>query len=480
MAKRRPDEDDDLGFRTPTKRPTGKRPREEAPEPEREDEPAPKAKQETGRTRRKEPEPPPAPAASAPARASGKGGKALPLLLGLGVAGLVGGVALAVLSGGAPPPPIETTRIQPERPKQPDRTPEVTTPAAVEPRPVAPPPVRPQPEPEPVEAPTEAAPPEKSPRSIEDVLAELATRSGAHAEVARALEEFLAVIDPTGLRDPGPGFENYLERRRQEEALLERIRSMGPHAVEALQDMFVGLEHQQFRLFLGKALAGIPGPEALGAVGALLGQFKDVPLQTTLVRYLPQTPESADLLATALQGEEDANLRCMLIKEYSDRLGGDLTRGSELFRQAATGDPNPNVRAEAVTILGRRGDPADQQLLEQIARNEPILAIRQRAIEAYGQTGKEAALPYLEQLTRDPSSSQNVAASAVLAIGKVGGDQALATLDLLAQTHHDEEIRRRANRLAQSLRRAKERNPEDEADVPPIRVGPGATPIERH
>ncbi len=498
MAKRRAshEDDDDVGFRTPTKREvkrkkeTGRtrrdrgREREEAAPAERPDKKKADKKKETGRAPRREREPAPAapptaskaaaPAASAGAPAVPR--KAVPLLAGLGAALLLGVALLALLKGGTPPPPPETTAITPVQATH-SATSDPATPAPPE-RPIE----RPTPavtpvEPPPIEQPAEVEAPDGAPK---DPLEELAGRSATHAEVARILDEYTALFDERALRDPGPGFENFLERRRKEEELLERVRAMGPLAVDALSDMLLGLDHRQYRLFLGKALAGIEGPDALAAVGNILGQVKDVSLQTTMVRYLPQTAEAADLVGAAFQGEEDANLRTLLMREYAQRLGDDLSRGGDMFRDTAQNDPDPNVRAEAVTILGKRGDPADQQLLEGIITSESNLAIRQRAIDSYGATAKEAGLPFLESILRDPDSSRNVRASAVLAIGKAGGDQALATLDVVAQTDPDPEIRRRADNMARSLRRAKEQNPEDRVDdPPPIQVGPGQ-PIERN
>jgi len=514
MGKR--DDDDDFGFRTPTKRSGGEsKPKRDTGRRER---PSGKAKRATGRAARPDKRDtgrtarpdkrdagdaardagdaaPPAKRdtgraarpktgkhkAAAPAAGGSGAAKTVPLVAGLGVAALVGIAAVALLGRETrtPDPIRETARIRVDQPATPAATarPDEAPPQI---RPVAPPPrpVRPA-----APAPEEEAPDPEAEKDIAALLAELAGRSPTHAEVARILEELNEVFDPAALRDPGPGFERFLERRRKEQELLERIQAMGPIAVDALQEMLMGLDHRQYRLFLGKALAGIEGPEALAAVQAVLGQLKDVSLQTTMIRHLPQTPDAADLVGQAMKGEQDANLRAMLLREYHQRVGDDPTRGAEVFRDAALSDPDPNVRAEAVTILGRRGDPSDQALLEEIISKEDNLSIRQRAIVALGETAKEGALTFLEDLSRDPNASLNVRASAVLAIGKVGGEQAIRSLDLLAQTDPSPEIRTRANRLAQSLRRAQERaaSGEDDAVEPgPVQIGPGSAPIEKN
>ena len=65
---------------------------------------------------------------------------------------------------------------------------------------------------------------------------------------------------------------------------------------------------------------------------------------------------AATTIASALQGEESGNLRTMLLREYNKRLDENDLAGLDIMRGLALNDPDPNVRAEAVTILGRRGD----------------------------------------------------------------------------------------------------------------------------
>jgi HEAT repeat protein len=164
----------------------------------------------------------------------------------------------------------------------------------------------------------------------------------------------------------------------------------------------------------------------------------------------------------------------MLLREYSRRVGEGDDAGRELFRRVAVEDQDPNVRAEAITLIGRRGDQRDAELLERICQNEEQLPIRQRAIVSYAETGKDRSLPYLEGLARDTAQALPIRASAVLAIGRVGGDQALRALDTLAQTDPDQEIRTRAQRLAASLRTRAQAERDTPIDTDPVRVIPGA------
>ena len=151
-----------------------------------------------------------------------------------------------------------------------------------------------------------------------------------------------------------------------------------------------------------------------------------------------------------------------------------------LFRNAATADADPNVRAEAVSILGRMGDPANAPLMEQIARDEQTpLQIRQRAIVSYAETAGEGSLRYLEDLARNQQAGVPVRASAVLAIGRVGGDGAIRSLETIAATDPDQEIRSRAQRLAASLRARQQADAQGPArvDEAPLRTGPGGAEV---
>jgi hypothetical protein len=394
------------------------------------------------------------------------------MIAGLGAALILGGVIAALMSEGEPPKPIrkltkvDSFKITPERQAA---------------RPVAKPPAAfPQPlEPLIDDLIEEAAEPAPTEEPKGDALEELAKKSSTHAALARLLEEYAALFDPTAMHTSGPLLQNFRERQQREQELLERLRAMGPGAVAALKDMLLGLDNRQFRIFLGKGLAGIGGPDALAAVSAILGEVKDVALQTTLVRFLPPDPDSARTIGEAIAHEENGNLRCMLLREYHRRLAPTDESGRDIFREAALNDADANVRAEAVTIIGRRGDARDQALMEQIIAGEQNLSIRQRAIVSYAETGGEGSLVFLENLVRQPNTALPVRASAVLAIGRVGGDQAIQTLDLIAQTDQSPEIKVRAERLVQSLRRrqAEAQNPNGGKTSPirtPMRIGGGA------
>lgn len=313
-------------------------------------------------------------------------------------------------------------------------------------------------------------------------LDELARRSPNHAELARILGEF-ADLFRSDIMAQNPMLEDFQARQKREDELIARIRALGPQAAGALMDMLLGLDNRAQQIFLAKGLAGIPGAEALDAVSKILGQNKDVAIQTTLIRFLPADPSSSEMVARAFQGEQNPHLRTMLMRELSAREQEGGHGAAELFRQAALQDPDPNVRAEAVSIIGRRGDAGDAAVMEQLARSEQNQQIRQRAIVSYAETAGQGSLRYLEDLARDPQAGLPIRASAVLAIGRVGGDGAIRSLETIAATDPDQEIRTRAQRLSASLRARQQSEAQGPArvDEQPLRLGPGgaeAAPLQ--
>jgi len=407
--------------------------------------------------------------------ASGSGGnKALVAAGGLGLV-VIGGLAVMLLMAEPPPkkPKLKVAQIVPVQ--QPSQAPvgPITAPQPVahQPQPVAQ-------QPKPVAQQPKATPkPSRPAYRPGKTLDELAKKSATHAAVARLLEDHMAIFDPAALRAPGPNRQPFHERRRREQELLEQLRGMGPLAVDAIKEMLVELRNRHQQIFLGKALAGIEGPEAAAAVVEVLGTVKDMSIQLSVTRSLPESPDSASLLSKAFGSEEDPNLRSMLMREYNRRLETDDP--GELFRDAAK-DPDDRVRAEAVSILGRRRRPEDAILLEEIIRDEKNVNIRKRAIVSYAQTGGKTSLGYLDSLVRDTGSAVDVRASAVLGISLVGGQEAISILDQVATSDPDSNIKTRANRAANNLRRNMERaKTQEEVQAPPVRIGPQAEPLER-
>lgn len=316
---------------------------------------------------------------------------------------------------------------------------------------------------------------------------ELAVKSANHGAVGRILDLFDGVRKVNFDVD-NRLFEDYQAKQAREAELRAQIQALGMAGIDAIKDFVLNVNDDGYKIFLAKSLAEMKDPEALKAAAEILSTCHDIAVQTTLVRFLPETPESSGIIAGAFSGEENPNVRSMLLREYSRRIGepaegtnpndaatqaglSDQARG--LFRKAALEDPDPNVRAEAVSIIGHRGDARDMELMQQIAKGEQNLQIRQSAIVAYATTGQETSLPFLEDLAQHEDSLE-IRASAVLAIARVGNDRAIQILDQIAQTDQREEIKTRAAGFAASLR-AKQQADRDERrgiDAQPVPLNP--------
>ncbi len=315
---------------------------------------------------------------------------------------------------------------------------------------------------------------------------ELAQKTANHGAVARILDLFDAIRKVDFTQD-NRLFEDYQQKQAREAELRAQIQALGMAGIDAIKDFVLNVNDDGYKIFLAKSLAEMKDPEALKAAAEILHDCHDIAVQTTLVRFLPENADSTNVIAGAFSGEENPNVRSMLLREYSRRIGepaeganpadhqlaGLSDQARALFRKAALEDADPNVRAEAVSIIGHRGDQRDMELMQQIAKGEQNLQIRQSAIVAYATTGQETSLPFLEDLAQHEDSLE-IRASAVLAIARVGNDRAIQILDQIAQTDPREEIKTRAAGFAASLR-AKQQADRDERqgiDSQPVPLNP--------
>ncbi|MEZ0227750.1 MAG: HEAT repeat domain-containing protein, partial [Planctomycetota bacterium] len=284
---------------------------------------------------------------------------------------------------------------------------------------------------------------------------ELAQKTANHGAVARILDLFDAIRKVDFTQD-NRLFEDYQQKQAREAELRAQIQALGMAGIDAIKDFVLNVNDDGYKIFLAKSLAEMKDPEALKAAAEILGSCHDIAVQTTLVRFLPESADATNVIAGAFGTEENPNVRSMLLREYSRRIGepaegsdpahqqaGLSDQARSLFRKAALEDADPNVRAEAVSIIGHRGDARDMELMQQIAKGEQNLQIRQSAIVAYATTGQETSLPFLEDLAQHEDSLE-IRASAVLAIARVGNDRAIQILDQIAQTDPREEIKTRA------------------------------------
>ncbi|HZU95602.1 MAG TPA: HEAT repeat domain-containing protein [Planctomycetota bacterium] len=481
MAKSKRADDDlfpDTGPAKPAKKPTKKVEKPEKAEksekpktrkvekPERREEELPAKKAE----KLEKPAPPPEPAPRPVAAPSNPGFKLL-----------VAGVALVAIGGGAvllgplllrdtddrKPKTVPVATLPPPAPQKPG-------PKLIPVQPLNPTKV-------PVEQHAPVDPPKKTPVAVagptgkhpgKKSLKELAEKSANHGAVARILELYDA-LKSGDFRNPNSQLlESYQARQKREQELIEQLRQLGPTAVDAMKDVILNVDDDGYKILLAKALGGMSDPDAIAAVKDLLKNSDDIAVKTTLVRFLTDGTGSAGLIAQDFADEQNPSVRAMLLREYARRLpqGSSDPTTTQLFRDAATGDPDPNVRAEAVSIIGRRADPNDMGLMQQIASNETNLQIRQSAIVALATTGGNNSLGFLQGLVTQPDQSLEVSASAVLAIARVGTPAAVQILDQIASTDTRDQIRSRATTFANGLRARQQQ--QQQGALTPVPINP--------
>lgn len=112
------------------------------------------------------------------------------------------------------------------------------------------------------------------------------------------------------------------------------------------------------------------------------------------------------------------------------------------------GDSDLRVRVKAVEALGElRASEATQVLVQQLFLRSSEAAMKQRILAALGKIGDARAVrPIVEflQLDLDPATR----GTAIYALGDIGSDECLDTLQKIAASDQDPTIRRIANEAA--------------------------------
>jgi hypothetical protein len=274
----------------------------------------------------------------------------------------------------------------------------------------------------------------------------LGTLSPKHAEVMQAVED-LQALEAKG---PQKGFSSFAERREQTAALTKRLRKE-PGIARALCDVLLVSKNRGVQVFLAKTLGGLASKDDADALQDALWGCSDLGTSLSLVRSLPASRLSLQLVGETFKNEKSATQRSVLIREYGRRLGPK--DDAALLGEAAEKDSEARVRAEATTILGRRNNPRDFPLLSRVANKDKDLSVRLRATVAAAEVGGDKALGLLEGCSKDPSV--RVRATAVLALGRVGSPAAETLLRTICDKDPNPEVRTRASRLLAALRARK-------------------------
>lgn len=121
----------------------------------------------------------------------------------------------------------------------------------------------------------------------------------------------------------------------------------------------------------------------------------------------------------ALLADPSADVRAYAVSSWDDEIDSGRLAGLVL-------DLDPRVRADAVRALGRRGEERFEGLLREAARLDPDLRVRSEAARSGRALGGDAVDVLRELLGGD---EPGVAQAALLGLGDVGSEEAMALLE---------------------------------------------------
>lgn len=282
---------------------------------------------------------------------------------------------------------------------------------------------------------------QKAGHALVERKGDLRALSPGHTEVYETLEDL-----GEGFR--GPGRKDFASMRKLETELIERLQAeeglAGP-----VCDVLLFSENKFERVFLAKTLAGL----ALGRPQEVVLTLPETALVVSLARSLPKGPKSLALLQRAFPRQPETSCKTVLLREIGSRVGPKDDAGF-LRTVAADTKAARGLRAEAITILGRRENPADFETLAPLCKKGEAV-LRYRAIVAAASSGGAKALPLLKELRQDEEI--RLRAAVVLALGMIGTKEARGVIEEIAKDDPSEAVRQRAQRLLASLKKAEEK-----------------------
>jgi HEAT repeat protein len=227
-------------------------------------------------------------------------------------------------------------------------------------------------------------------------------------EVLRA--SGLAAREVAGLRDRSAA------RRIDACRIAGRLGDPGaiPLLVERLRDPDLGVRREAIRA-LGDLRAREAIPRIVDAIEAM-GEWSNLLLVMALVRMGPEsTPAvAALLLASGSPGMTKALL------QVTSRLG--LATNPETIR-ALGSHPDPEIRVEAVRVLGSIAPSPDASAVCLAAMNDSEWPVRALAASSLGRLRDERAVPRLARAMGDPAYwVRHHVAEALAALGEPGGE----------------------------------------------------------
>ncbi len=276
--------------------------------------------------------------------------------------------------------------------------------------------------------------------------------------IAALLREYDQIINETSGSGPADAdrISTLRERQQRLDKLVAELAALGPEAVPILIDLVRGDAHRPDLIgrqtILVRAIARIPGPEALAALGDALAASESYTLKMTLVTQLAENrgSEGIEILSRRIHLEADPRVRSRILTYLGRQKSPEAVL---LISRVAQADPDPNVRIAAIRALGEAADPGTVPLLESIARTAEDVGCRQNAIQIYARLARDTSIPTLEDLLRNDPNLR-IRAVAILALQEVGGERARAALEAAANDPgQSEDVRARARGALAALER---------------------------
>jgi hypothetical protein len=286
---------------------------------------------------------------------------------------------------------------------------------------------------------------------------EIARRSEMHQAVADVLRELIELrrIDPnkaTRLLD-----EVDLDREKE---LLDRLRALGPAALQAMEEFCLLAPGRETKVFLVQAIAGMEGPEALAASERIFASTDDAPVKLQVLRSLRQDRDAFETLDRLFASEVSPHVRTELLRQHAQRqAAGCFGSGDgDVLLSAARGDGHAMVRCEAINLVGERGRSEDAQALRDLFEAGEQVEIRKRALLGYALTARGSGLDICANAVTE-EQDLGLRAMALLAISRVGEldssarSRAIYLLDRFAQSVDSQDLRKRAAEYADKLKK---------------------------
>jgi len=184
-----------------------------------------------------------------------------------------------------------------------------------------------------------------------------------------------------------------------------------------------------------EALTHVTATEALDIALDALAKETDAAIRRQALRTVVQSaePRARQVVTDGLSGPSErdrqqilAALNAMETAPVPDAIADALTAGKW----------EPDARVIAVTVLARRGAEDDLALLGRLAAGDPDLELRQEAVRALGESGHAAAAPALvrllpaegSDLRRLPEEVRLIALDAIHALGLLRAKEAVPAL----------------------------------------------------